>query len=87
MLFFKMKGVLFDYGIGEHFAGDPVDFGARRGRIKSVSKSQYEVFALTNVFNSLVLHLYKSMVNRLPLRIEDGLLEGYVDMSLHRARL
>ena len=74
LLLFEMEGVLFNYGIGEHFAGDPVDFGTRLGSIESASKSQYKVFALTNVFNSPVLHLYKSIVNRLTLRIENGLL-------------
>ena len=74
MLFFKVEGVLFDYGIGEHLAGDPINFGTRLGGIDSVSKSQNKVFALANVFNSPVLHLYKSVVNRLTLRIENRLL-------------
>ena len=82
-----MKSKFLDDGVGEHLAGDALHFGARSARIELTIQPQHKIFTLPDVLNPLILHLFESVMDSLTLWIKDGLLEGYVDMSLHRARL
>jgi hypothetical protein len=86
-LVFEMKGKFLDDRIGEDFAGNALNLGTGCSGIELAPKLYDKVFALTDIFDSLVLHLHQCVVNSLSLRIEDSLLECYVDMSLHRNRL
>lgn len=82
---FKMEPELFNYGIGEYFAGDSLYFGVCGGRIECVSQPDDKIFSLPHVLDSLILHLSERAVDGLPLRVKDRLLEGDIDMSLHFA--
>jgi hypothetical protein len=84
---FEIEGKLLDDRVGEHVASDALHLRAGGSGVQVTSKFNHEIFALADVFNPLISHLLECVVDGLSLGIKNGLLEGYVDMSLHRARL
>jgi len=80
-----MKTEFLNHRIGENLASNPLNLGMGRSRIERVGQSNYKIFSLPHVLNTLVLHLPKSAVDGLALRVQNRLLERDIDMSLHFA--
>ncbi len=83
ILFLNAIGKLFDHGVGEHFAGDPLDLSPRRINCESVRQSQCKVFALAHGSYGRKSDLAQSVLDGLALRIEDRSFQRDIDMGLH----
>ena len=82
---FEAEGELFDDGVGEHLAGDALDFELGLGWIggESVVEGEEEIFALADVGYAFVVHATERAGYGLALGVEHGALEGDVHMGLH----
>lgn len=80
-----MEPELFNDGIGEHFARDPLYLRMGGGCVERIGQADYKILTLPQVLDSLILHLPEGAVDGLTLRVKDRLFERDIDMSLHFA--
>ena len=74
---------LFDYRVGEDFAGDALNLSFGIGGRQAICQRKGEILALADCFNLRESDLAEGIVYGLTLRIEDRGLQRNVDMSLH----
>jgi len=75
--------VLFNHRVDQNFARNAFHFRLRFGQRQRITQRDLEVLSLSNLFNTLILHLAQSAVNGLALRVQDGGAERNVDVCLH----
>jgi hypothetical protein len=82
-LFLYAVGELFDYGVGEDFAGDALDLGAGGLRRQAVGERKGEILALAHGGDVCKPDLVEGILDGLALRIEDRRLQRDIDIRLH----
>jgi hypothetical protein len=81
---FESEGELLDDGVGEDFAGDAFDLSFGGALFEAIFEGQQEILSLPDIGDATVFHTAESICNCLPLGIQHGSFESYIDMSLHR---
>ena len=81
---FEAEGELLDDGVGEDFAGDAFYLGLGGALFEAIFEGQEEILSLPHVGDAAIFHTAESICNCLPLGIQHGSFESYIDMSLHR---
>ena len=81
---FEAVGELFDDGVGEDFAGDALDFGGGGFFVgEGGVEGEEEVLALADVGYAGVVHAAERLGDGLALGVEDGTLEGDINVGIH----
>ena len=75
--------VLFDHRVGQHVAGDLLDFGASPSALGARSELDLEALTLTDIEDRRWPCPASARTDRLALRIEDRFLERDEDASFH----
>ena len=86
-LFLNAIRVLFYNGVGQDFAGDPLNLLTRGRCRKALIQREGEVFALADGSDIAKPYLAQSIVDGLALRVQDRCLQRDIDMCLHHPRL
>src|ERR1035437_4929097 len=75
---------LFNYGVGQHFAGDALDLGLRLFARQSSVQRQLKILPLANAFQTFVSHLLERALDGLALGVENAFLQRDVDVGCHK---
>jgi hypothetical protein len=74
VLVFEGETVLFNDGIGQNFARDPLYFGVRFVLGDSAVESNFEILSLSYLVQTLITNLGQGAMDGLSLRIQNALL-------------
>ena len=80
---FKPEGELFDDGVGEDLARDPVHFEFGCFRCERVVEGEQEVLSLADVGDAFVFHATEGSGDGLALSIEYGAFQSDINVGLH----
>src|SRR5579864_9133606 len=74
----------FNYGVGQHFAGDALDFRLRLIARESPVQRQLKILTLANALQAFVSHLLERAVNGFALGVENAFLERNANVGCHK---
>src|SRR5579863_291343 len=80
----KRETEFFNYGVGQHFAGDALDLGLRLFAREAAIQRELKILSLAHAIQTLVPHLFQRALNRLALGIENAFLERDVNVGCHK---
>src|SRR5690242_6863664 len=83
-LFRQGETELFNDWIGQHFAGDALDFRLDLFAGQSPVQRKLKILSLANALQTLVAHLLKCALNGFALRVENAFLQRDVNVGCHK---
>src|SRR5579872_6868449 len=75
---------LFNYRVGQDFAGNPLYFALRVFPGESCVQRQLKIFSLANTLQPFVAHLPERPMNGFSLGVENAFLQRDVDVGCHK---